>query len=246
MQRERLVDRAVAVAAYVEAELEEALELHDLSRPSYLVLEALAGAEGGALSQRALMRVARRTSGALSIRLARLGRAGLVERSADPANRRSVTVTLTAEGRALLDAARPAYEDAAARLAGSLPGDVRAGLEEQLGRWLAFFEPDERVAPRLGLAIGPPALASRMRRDVGLPDVPGVIVRRVAGGSPAERAGLARGDLVVAADGAPVRSVGDLDRAVRAAGDALDVDVVRGVEELRVPVAFDDPAEATA
>jgi hypothetical protein len=49
---------------------------------------------------------------------------------------------------------------------------------------------------------------------------------------------------VVGAGGAPVRSIGDLDRAVRKAGTSLALDVVRGVEERSVEVALDS-ASAT-
>ncbi|MCW2952052.1 MAG: MarR family transcriptional regulator [Conexibacter sp.] len=238
MDEMKLVDRLVSVATHVEAELDEALAGHGLSRTSYGVLDALARAEGEALSQRALMTAVRRTSGALSVRLGRLERAGLIARAVDPGDRRSVTVTLTDAGRELQQAAAPAYEGTAERLAAALPDVALAQLDEQLGAWLAFFEPSERIAPQLGVAVAGAAVAARMRRDVGLPETPGVIVRRVARGSAAERAGIARGDLVVAAAGSPVRSVGDLERAVRGADGALDVELVRGVEPLRLAVAL--------
>jgi DNA-binding MarR family transcriptional regulator len=243
MAQAELVERVVSVAAHIEAELEEALEGHGLTRPSYRVLDVLSRAEGGELPQRELMSALRRTSGALSVRLGRLQRAGLVDRALDEADRRSVTVTLTDAGRELHRAAAPAYEQAARRLADALPPDEQAQLDEQLGHWLAFFEPSERVAPRLGVAVAGAAVASRMRRDVGLPDTPGVIVRRVAGGSAADRAGIARGDLVVSAAGRPVRSVGDLERAVRGADGSLDVELVRGVEPLRLAVALAEGGE---
>ena len=65
----------ITVAAHLEAELEEALAEHRLSRPSYLVLDALERAEGHTLSQRELVARVRRTAGTLSIRLRRLERA---------------------------------------------------------------------------------------------------------------------------------------------------------------------------
>ena len=66
------------------------------------------------------------------------------------------------------------------------------------------------------MAVATAAVAKRMRRAVGLPDEPGVLVMRVGVDGPADAAGLSRGDLITAAAGAPVRSVGDLERAVRA------------------------------
>jgi DNA-binding MarR family transcriptional regulator len=233
-----LADTLVSVAAHVEAELEEALAEHRLSRPSFQVLDALEQAEGHTLNQRDLVRRVRRTSGTLSVRLGRLERAHLIEREPDPENRRSVTVTLTDRGRRLVLAARPAYEERAARLLAGLPGGAAGSLAGELTAWLAFFEPDEGVAPRLGVAVATAAVAKRMRRAVGLTDEPGVLVIRVQRESPADAAGLARGDLVTAAGGAAVRSIGDLERAVRAANGSLSLSVLRGAEPREVEVAF--------
>src|SRR6516165_3699932 len=69
--------------------------------------------------------------------------------------------------------------------------------------------------PRLGVAITPGHVARRMRRAVGLPDAEGLLIRDVDEAGPAARAGLARGDLIVAAAGQPVRSIDDLFGALR-------------------------------
>ena len=185
-----LVDGVLAAAAHLEPELEEALAEHHLSRPSFQVLSALLDAEGHALTQRELMAQVRRTSGTMSVRLARLERAGLVTREPDAEDRRSVTVTLTDSGRELVQAARPAYDQAAQRLAAGLPDDARAAFAEQLDAWLGFFEPDDGVAPRLGVAVAPAAVASRMRRAVGLPERHGILVLKVKRSSAADSAGL--------------------------------------------------------
>src|ERR671932_1951727 len=224
-QSTALVDDLIRAAAHLEPELEEALAEHGLTRPSYLVLLALLGADGHSLSQRDLMASVKRTSGTLSVRLARLERAGYVERERDPDDRRGAIVTLTERGRRRVEAARPAYEETAARLAAGLPDDDRQQFARHLRRWLGFFEPDDRVAPRLGVAVAPAAVAQRMRRAVGLPERHGVLVLRVKRGSAAEGAGLARGDLVTGAGGAEVRTIGDLHRAVAHAGQSLAPDV---------------------
>jgi DNA-binding MarR family transcriptional regulator len=237
-----LVDDVIRAAAHLEPELEEALAEHGLTRPSYLVLLALREAPEGRLTQRELMASVQRTSGTLSVRLARLERAGYVERERDPDDRRGAIVTLSARGRERVDAARPAYEETAARLAAGLPDDDRGQFAERLSRWLGFFEPDDRVAPRLGVAVAPAAVAQRMRRAVGLPERHGVLVLRVKRGTPAEAAGLARGDLVVGAGGAEVHTIGDLHRAVAHAGARLALDVVRGVDERAVDVALSGAA----
>src|SRR3954449_9828083 len=127
-----LVDGVLSAAAHLEPELEEALAEHHLSRPSFQVLSALLAAEGHALTQRELMATVRRTSGTMSVRLARLERAGLVTREPDAADRRTVTVTLTDRGRDWASAARPAYDEAAERLAAGLPDEGRAAFAEYL------------------------------------------------------------------------------------------------------------------
>src|SRR4051794_21228612 len=233
-----LVDDVIRAAAHLEPELEEALNEHGLTRASYLVLLALLGANGHRLTQRDLMASVQRTSGTLSVRLARLERAGYVERERDPDDRRGAIVTLTDRGRERVEAARPAYEDTAARLAAGLADGDRDEFAARLGRWLGFFEPDDRVAPRLGVAVAPGAVAQRMRRAVGLPERHGVLVLRVKRGSAAEAAGLARGDLVVGAGGSEVHTIGDLHRAVAHAEATVALDVVRGVDERAVDVAL--------
>lgn len=233
-----VVDALVSVAAHLEGELEEALAEHRLTRPSFQVLDALERSEGSTLNQRDLVGRVRRTSGTLSVRLGRLERAQLIERRPDPANRRSVTVTLTERGRELVRAARPAYAERAQRLLAGLPDGAAATLGAQLREWLAFFEPDERVAPRLGVAVATAAVASRMRRAVGLPGEPGVLIMRVLRDSPAQAAGLSRGDLVTAAGGQPVRSIGDLERAVRGADGDLSLSVLRGADPRELTVSL--------
>jgi DNA-binding MarR family transcriptional regulator len=233
-----LVDGVLSAAAHLEPELDEALAEHRLSRPSFQVLAALLDAEGHALGQRELMAKVRRTSGTMSVRLARLERAGMVSREPDPHDRRSVTVTLTDRGRALVEAARPSYAHAAERLAAGLPDAARGAFAEQLEAWLGFFEPEDGVAPRLGIAVAPAAVAARMRRAVGLDERAGVLVLRVRRESPAARAGLDRGDLVVAAGGEPVRTIGDLQRALRAAASTVTLDLVRGTDERSAEVAL--------
>jgi DNA-binding MarR family transcriptional regulator len=239
LTNEALLDATISVAAHLETELEEALAEHRLRRGTFLVLQALHEAEGEALNQRALVAKLRRTSGTMSVRLGRLEHAGVIARERDPENRRRVTVSLTDRGRRMLEAAEPAYARRADRLAAALPAAARAALAEHVPAWLAFFEPDERLAPRLGVAVAPAAVAARMRRAVGLAADPGVLVMRVKPGGAADAAGISRGDLVVQIGGDPVHTIGDLDRAVRAADGTLSVKVLRGAEphELEVSLA---------
>jgi len=93
-------------------------------------------------------------------------------------------------------------------------------------------------APQLGIAITPGHVARRLRRAVGLPDTEGLLIRGVAEDSPAARAGLASGDLIVAAAGQPVRTVDDLSGALQTAGEAIELRVLRGTDERSIQVAF--------
>ena len=234
----RTLDELIAVAIHVESELEEALREQHLSRPSYQALQALDAAPDGTLTQSELAARVRRAAGTLSVRLGRLERAGMVSRTADPDDRRATRVEITPEGRSLLAAARPGYEQRAARLAEALPEGALAELDERLSAWLEFFEPRADGAPRLGVMIAPASVANRMRRAVGLPDVPGILVLRVRRDSAAAAAGLARGDLITAADGAEVRTTADLERAVARANGALALGGVRGAEPFELSVAL--------
>lgn len=232
-----LADAAIGLAGHLADELEEALADHRLTRTSFLVLDALDGAPDRALGQRELVARVRRTAGNMSVRLGRLEHAGLIERTRDDDDRRNVTVTLTDAGAKLAAAARATYEQRAGRLAAPL-GDSAERLRSDLEGWLSFFEPGEHHAPRLGIAVAPSAVATRMRRAVGLDAHPGVLVLRVRGGSAADRAGVARGDLIVGAGGADVVSVGDLERAVHGADGSLSLALLRGVEPRTLDVAL--------
>src|SRR3954470_24784378 len=99
---------------------------------------------------------------------------------------------------------------------------------------LAAGEGAER--PRLGVALAHPRAARRMRAAVGLPDREGLLVRGVVEDSPAARAGLERGDLLVAAAGTPLTSPDDLFEALEAAGTELTLRVLRATEERDVEV----------
>ena len=90
---------------------------------------------------------------------------------------------------------------------------------------------------RLGVGVAPSHVARGLRRAVGLPDAEGLLVRLVEDDSPASRAGLATGDLIVRAAGQPVGGMDDLFQALEAAADgAIEVVVLRGAEERTIDV----------
>jgi serine protease Do len=92
--------------------------------------------------------------------------------------------------------------------------------------------------PRLGVALASPRHARRIRSAAGLPERDGLLVRGVIAGSPAERAGLHRGDLLIAAGDRPLAAVDDLFDALEAAGDSVALKLVRGTDEREVEIHF--------
>jgi serine protease Do len=93
---------------------------------------------------------------------------------------------------------------------------------------------------RLGVAIAPARVARRLRRAVGLPEREGLLIRAVEDGSAADRAGLERGDLIVAAGDRELGGVDLLYEALDGArvGGQLELTIVRGTDERQVQVTF--------
>jgi serine protease Do len=119
----------------------------------------------------------------------------------------------------------------------ALPAD-----EALRGRADALARGETATAPRLGVAIAPGHVARRLRRAVGLPDTEGLLIREVAEDSPAARAGLAPGDLIVAAAGQPTSTPDDLFDALAAArGGTLELQAVRGTDMRTLQVTFTEP-----
>ncbi len=114
----------------------------------------------------------------------------------------------------------------------ALPADVtlRARVDA-LGRG----ESVER--PRLGVAIAPSHVARRLRRSVGLPERPGVLIRGVEDGSPAETAGIEAGDLIVRAGDHAIADGDDLHDALVVLEAPFEIELVRGAEERVVTVS---------
>jgi S1-C subfamily serine protease len=103
-----------------------------------------------------------------------------------------------------------------------------AGARNRVER-LSAGETVER--PKLGVAVAPPHIARRLRRSVGLPDQPGVLVRGVQDDSPADKAGVERGDLIIGANGTPIEGLDDLYTAIDTAKDELKLKTLRGTDE---------------
>ncbi len=98
---------------------------------------------------------------------------------------------------------------------------------------------------QLGVALAPAAATAAVRRAAGLPEITGLLVRGVAEDSPAHRAGLAQGDVIVSAGPVAIDSLDALARALDTNEDTIVLTVVRGVDERTVSVSFAAPAEPT-
>ncbi|HXY95200.1 MAG TPA: S1C family serine protease, partial [Acidimicrobiia bacterium] len=99
---------------------------------------------------------------------------------------------------------------------------------------------EEPTHLRLGVALAPTQAARRLRAAVGLPERDGLLVQGVEEGSPAARAGIRRGDLVVAAEGRPLTTVDQLFALLDDLDPdgALNVELVRGTDEISLRVNF--------
>jgi serine protease Do len=109
------------------------------------------------------------------------------------------------------------------------------------GRTDTLARGESAQAPKLGVAIAPNHVARRLRRAVGLPDAEGLLIRDVVDDSPAASAGIAKGDLIVAAAGHPIRTPDDLFDALTAVqGGSIELNIIRGTDERTVQVTFAD------
>jgi serine protease Do len=156
---------------------------------------------------------------------------GLIEHTAPLPRGSAGGPLLDAQGRLLgLNAVRFAH--------GLILAVPAAGVRERLSELAAGSASSPR---RLGVAVLPPRVARRLRGAVGLSERDGVLVRAVQPDSPAERAGVQRGDLIVSL---AEREVDSLD-ALFSALDEVPLDrpaalrVLRGAEERKLSVQLE-------
>src|SRR5262245_1191508 len=143
-----VIARLGRAARYADQGLADFFAQHGLSRADWDVLASLRR-EGPpySLSPTALYRGLMRTSGAMSQRLASLERKGLVERGLDPTDRRGVVVTLTAEGRGLVDRIGADHLANERRLLAPLTGDEQDTLAALLRKLLIAYESEQPTPP---------------------------------------------------------------------------------------------------
>jgi serine protease Do len=103
------------------------------------------------------------------------------------------------------------------------PNKPTVGATPAIGGRVGTTAPTLAQGPRLGVRAKD--VSAEVRKRNNLPDDNGALVDNVTEGSPAARAGIPEGAVIVAFDGQPVNSSQELVAAVRAAGER-DVEVV--------------------
>jgi DNA-binding MarR family transcriptional regulator len=226
-----VISRLARLRSYIDVELGRVLEAHGLGAATFRVLVTLARLEeAGGVSQRRLMDELKLTSGTISVRMDRLVAENLVRREPDPDDRRNVRITLTREGRELFERVAPAHLANERRLLAPLDAEEARQLAGLLRKLLVEFEGSGTRDAALGLTLAPARETIQAREAVGLPPVAGLLVRAVDGDSPAAKAGLQPGDVLLG-----IRAVSDL---YAAAPGRTKLAVLRGTEERQATLAL--------
>ncbi|KAG7461579.1 hypothetical protein MATL_G00192580 [Megalops atlanticus] len=107
-------------------------------------------------------------------------------------------------------------------------------IDERRKLHLGESDTKRRYIGVMMLTLTPSIISELKLRDPCFPDVPhGILIHRVISGSPANRAGMKPGDVVVKVNGAAVRSAEEIYGAV-CASDGLSVVVRRGHDLLKL------------
>ena len=94
------------------------------------------------------------------------------------------------------------------------------------------------------MGVGTATIDSSYANQMGLPVTSGALVQSVMTGSPAQAAGMKRGDVIVSIGGMTVESVEGVFTAVRAhkVGETVEVEIVRGEERMTLTVTLGSDA----
>lgn len=232
--------RLARLQALVTPKLEAVFARFGLRSADFAVLATLVRLADERVSQRRLASELGLSAGTMSLRIDRLVMHDLVSRDPDPEDGRGALITLADRGRELFEACAPEHLANSEELLAGLTEDEREQLGGLLGKLLYTLEdhdPDDRLALELGLVVDGAAVALERRRTVGLPPLPGLLVRHVDPAGAAAASGLRPGDLLTSADRRPLRSRHDLQAAVLQSSGrrrALTLEVTRGVEPMRL------------
>lgn len=113
-----------------------------------------------------------------------------------------------------------------------------AATEDLTRRIHSLSKGETPLRRRLGTAIAPPHVTRRLRAAAGLPEVDGLLVRDVEAASPADRAGIRRGDVLLRAGAAELTSVDVLHEALDGDSETLELLIARATDELSITVSF--------
>jgi DNA-binding MarR family transcriptional regulator len=126
-----IVGRISRLAREIEARLEPVYREHGLE-PGWHDILATLRRSGGTLRPTDLTNASMLTSSGTTKRLDKLESAGLIARAPDPADRRGTLITLTPQGRRLIDALTPAHLDNERRILAGLGEDEQRRLADLL------------------------------------------------------------------------------------------------------------------
>jgi DNA-binding MarR family transcriptional regulator len=246
----QIIGRIGRIFEPVNRALEAKFEEFGITRASFDVLATLKRTgQPYRLSQRDLMRSLLRTSGSMSVRIDAMERQGLVSREEDTEDRRATLVAITRKGIELLEKVIPEHLLNEERLLAGLSVHDRRQLTRLLRKWSLALESnnDPQRYVHYGMVVLDAGISLQRRRAVGLPDVPGVLVHAVYPGGLASEAGILKGDLIVAIDGAAIDSISTLRRGVNSPSIAAKaVEIRRGADALKIKLpasSLDDDAE---
>jgi DNA-binding MarR family transcriptional regulator len=140
-----IIARIGRIAAHLDQATDALMGERGLARSSWDVLASLRRAgPPHELSPTELYHALMRSSGAMTNRLHRLEREGLIERRPDPGDGRGRLVRLTARGRKLVDEIAPIHLENERRLLAGLSDEDRRALEHLLRRLARSLEETPR------------------------------------------------------------------------------------------------------
>jgi DNA-binding MarR family transcriptional regulator len=233
-----IVYRLIRLAGRLGPEVEKAFAGSGISNADFSVLAILRRRPAPyRVSQKFLQEALGITSGTISVRIDRLVDLGLVARQSDHDDARSVQVALTPKGEHVFDGLATKHLDNEARLVSALGGSEQAELSRLLQMLLSEFEPlADPPGRHLGISVLSSHVSHERRQAVGLDEVPGLLVDEVTADSPADRAGLRKGDLIVRSGTMQVRSLTCLQGAIDLGRRQVPLTVQRGDETLTLSV----------
>jgi serine protease Do len=119
----------------------------------------------------------------------------------------------------------------------AIPSNMARNIASQLK------EKGKVVRGWIGVTIQ--SVTSEIAQSFGLKEAKGALVADVVSGGPAEKAGIKRGDIIVAFDGRDIKNSTDLPRIVAETpvGKTVDVGIIRNGKEMTVKMTIEEMTE---